>query len=400
MARLTSLQAIAIVGWPTRSTEDWKYTPTKVLRETGFVVESTVVEPVSKPDEVAWGANGCMQLVFLNGRLHREWSHWWAEEGLVITDINEANSPLLHGSGDPFESINLAFVQDGFHISLADDITLEAPIHLLFIGQATDRPICSHPRVVLSVGRNSRATLIQTHVGLGEAPSWINSVVRVRVGENADVVHHIIHEGRENLHYIGQLDVDVARDAAYHSHTFWFGGALTRNTLNVSLNDTGASTDLYGLYLCGGNDLVDNHTTVDHKEPNGRSNEVYKGILTGTSKAVFNGKIVVHEDAQKTDSSQSNRTMLLSEGATINTKPELQIFADDVSCAHGTTVGQIDKEGLFYLRSRGISSQEATVMLTAAFCDSLLEVIDDGPIQQRLRSLVETRLSALTAEIR
>jgi Fe-S cluster assembly protein SufD len=231
---------------------------------------------------------------------------------------------------------------------------------------------------------------------LGDAPTWINAVVNTQVEANADVHHLILHQGRDNLHYVGNIHADVARDAAYHSYTYWLGGQLSRNDLTIALNGTGAATDLYGLYLCGDNDHLDNHTVVEHRVPHCRSNELYKGVLTDSSKAVFNGRIVVFKDAQKTDSQQANRNLLLSETATINTKPELEIYADDVSCAHGTTVGQMDEEALFYLRSRGVGLEHAKVMLTHAFCMELLETIPDPTLRERVQKCVDARLTELT----
>lgn len=351
--------------------------------------------PSKKPSEVTRGEKTCARLVFLNGHLHREWSRLPQETSISIKEWGEADDPLTRETSDPFSSLNLAFVQDAIHIQIAPKAKLEDPIYLLFIGQAIDTPIGSHPRVIITAGAHSEIEVIQTHMGLGDAPAWINGVVHTYVQQNATVRHCLIHQGGGQLHYVGNILADVERNGHYLSHTFWLGGVLSRNDLVVGLNGSGAETDLYGLYLCDGEEHLDNHTVVEHRVPHCRSNELYKGVLAGQSKAVFNGRIVVHKDAQKTDSRQANRNLLLSEKATINTKPELEIYADDVSCAHGTTVGQMDEEAIFYLQSRGVGRAQAKAMLTQAFCMDLLTVIPNESLREHLQTKIEERLSMI-----
>jgi Fe-S cluster assembly protein SufD len=401
--RKAALARFAQTGFPNTKIEEWKYTSTKSLQNTAFVLDDTTT-PLDTPKDLDFAGKTSTQLVFLNGRLHRQWSRLPQESAVTIKEWGEPGGPqqLVDvgqiETADPFSSLNLAFVQDAVHIEIASKANIETPIHLLFIGQATDTPIGSHPRVVITAGAHSEVEVIQTHMGLGDAPAWINGVVHTFVQENATVRHSLIHQGDERLHYVGNILAEVERDGRYISHTFWLGGALSRNDLVVNLNGSGAETDLYGLYLCDGVEHLDNHTVVEHRVPHCRSNELYKGVLAGKSKAVFNGRIVVHKDAQKTDSQQSNRNLLLSEKATINTKPELEIYADDVSCAHGTTVGQMDEEAIFYLQSRGIGRDQAKAMLTQAFCMDLLTVIPNESLREQLRTKIEERLIDIIQE--
>lgn len=395
-ARQAALKQFSETGFPTIKVEEWKYTSTKALQETGFEIDTSDLSPVSKPAILDDALDASATLVFVNGRLHREWSVWPTHKSLTITELDQKESPLLQSHSDAFSTLNLAFLQDAVHLQVNANAVLDAPIHLIFMGQASRTPICSHPRVSITAGKGSSCTVIQTHIGQGDAPAWINAVVHTDVQANASVRHYVIHRGGENLHYVGNMRADVARDGAYRSHTFWFGGQLARNDLSISLNAPGAETDLFGLYLGGGNEHLDNHTVVEHRAPHCRSNELYKGVLAGAAKAVFNGRIVVHKDAQKTESQQANRNMLLSERATINTKPELEIYADDVTCAHGTTVGQMDEDALFYLRSRGVGVENAKVILTHAFCLELLNSVPDDTLREQLKVLIDETLSRLT----
>ena len=395
-ARLSALEQFSQVGFPTKKVEEWKYTSTKVLQETGFIVDTQQERTQPPPKALEWSDKASTRLVFVNGSLHRTWSRWPTDDSLTIKDLNDAESALLQTHDDPFSNLNLAFVQDAVQVVISPKAIIDAPIHLVFLGQASEAPICSHPRVLIQAGQGSQCSIIQTHIGSGEAPTWINAVVHSQVEANADVHHIILHQGCKNLHYVGNIHAEVARDAAYHSYTYWLGGQLSRNDLSVALNGPGAETDLFGLYLCGDNEHLDNHTVVEHRVPHCRSNELYKGVLNDQAKAIFNGRIVVFKDAQKTDSTQANRNLLLSEKATINTKPELEIYADDVSCAHGTTVGQMDKDALFFLRSRGIGVEQAKVILTHAFCMELLETIPDPSLRARVQECVDARLTELT----
>lgn len=394
-ARKDALAAFEKIGFPTTKVEEWKYTSTRLLRETEFVVD-TGTTTITKPPVLSTLGKYSARIVFVNGTLHPEWSEWPASGPLRISNDIPATGEYTPSKGALFSTLNDAFRQDSIHIHIARKTVLADPIQIVVVGAASSVPICAHPRVFIHAEQQSECTIVQSHYGQGEAITWVNAVVHTQVDAAAIVDHIVVHHGSENLQYVGHIDATVKRDGSYRSHTFWCGGPLCRNDLTISLDEPGSQTDLFGLYLGTGQEHIDNHTVVEHRVPHCQSNELYKGVLAGRAKAVFNGRIVVHKDAQKTYSEQANRNLLLSEKAVINTKPELEIYADDVSCAHGTTVGQMDEEGLFYLRSRGIDRKTAEIMLTRAFCEDVLEEIPEGEVRDYVRSAVEQRLTSLT----
>jgi Fe-S cluster assembly protein SufD len=268
------------------------------------------------------------------------------------------------------------------------------PIHLLFVTRSGVEQVLSQPRVLILTGANSQVRVVESHAGDGETPYLSNAVTEVSVGDHAVVDHYTVVREAEAAFRIGSLHVTLGRASNFSSHTITLGGAIVRNTAHVVLAGEGGECTLNGLYLAKGRQLVDNQTTIDHAQPHCDSHELYKGILDGRSRAVFNGKIIVRLDAQKTDAKQSNKTLLLSEDAQITTKPQLEIFADDVKCTHGATVGQLDQDALFYLRSRGLSRDQARQLLTHAFAADLLAHIKVEAIRTQLDALLLERLPA------
>jgi len=401
-ARMTALAQFRAAGFPTTRMEQWKYTSTRLLRETPFQHVTTHDETFQLAESLLLANTAHTPWVFVNGRRNPLDS----KPGGLPPGVKEVplpslgspsdSHPFLNSSSRPFDNLNLAFCEDGLVLEVQPNTIIEEPLQFIFVGDAREHPAVSHPRVTVSVGHNSQITILQTHLGLGEAPCWLNSVVQFQVGANAQVNHHILHRGGDQLHYVGDVQAHLQRDARYNSTTWWLGGMWTRNDLDVHCEEPGASTTLHGLYLTDHSEHLDNHTLINHQVPRCQSQELYKGALGGKSKAVFNGRVVVQKDAQHTDSSQSNRNLLLSKQATIHTKPELEIYADDVSCAHGTTVGQMEEDELFYLRSRGIGLRDARIMLTRAFCAEILDAIPHPDIRQHVEALVDERLTQMT----
>jgi Fe-S cluster assembly protein SufD len=296
--------------------------------------------------------------------------------------------------GRPFVALNAAFLDDGAWIDLPAGSVLERPLHLLFVagGGAGGRPLMSHSRLVVILGENSQASVVETFVGGDGTRYFTNAVTEIVVGENAGLEHYKLqHEGADAYH-VGATQVRAERHARYASHSISLGGALVRNDLTAVLDGEGVECTLNGLYAADAERLVDNHTTIDHVQPHGGSREMYRGILADRSRGVFNGKIIVRPNAQKTDAKQTNRALLLSEDARINTKPQLEIFANDVKCTHGAAVGQLDDDALFYLRSRGLGEGTARRLLTHAFVADVLNrmpletvrVSVDGRLQRQL----------------
>jgi Fe-S cluster assembly protein SufD len=286
--------------------------------------------------------------------------------------------------GHAFTALNTAFLEDGAFVSIARGKVVEEPIHLLFLSTTHGEGAVCHPRSLILAGEGSQATVIESYVGTGDDVYFTNAVTEIVAGPAAVVDHYKLQRESEEAFHVATLQVQQARNSTLSSHAVTLGGALVRNEVNAVLDDEGCTCTLNGLYLAAGRQHVDNHTVIDHARPRCTSHELYKGILDGQAHGVFNGKIYVRQDAQKTDAKQTNQTLLLSEDATINTKPQLEIYADDVKCTHGATVGQLDDEALFYLRTRGIDKEAARHLLTYAFANDVISRVKVAPVRAHL----------------
>ncbi len=309
----------------------------------------------------------------------------------VETPPLELASPYLgyHATIDrnPFVALNTAFLKDFVFLGVPPGAIITEPIRLDFLLSGGAKPSVTHPRVLIIVGENAQCTIVETYVGGGSY--FTNAVTEIIAADGSVVDHYKLQRESLKAFHVSTLQAYVGRGASFSSHNISFGAALTRNDVGARL-DEGAEATLNGLYIAGGSQHVDNHTVIDHSKPHGTSHELYKGILDGESSAVFNGRIIVRKDAQKTDSKQTNKNLVLSDGAVINTKPELQILADDVRCTHGATIGQLDAEALFYLQSRGIAATDARGLLTYAFAQDVIDRIKVKTLRDSLeRVLIE-----------
>jgi Fe-S cluster assembly protein SufD len=292
----------------------------------------------------------------------------------------------------PFVALNTAFLADGAFVFLPRNAVVEEPIHLLFVSTGAAAPTVSHPRALLVAGENSRATIVESYSGQNDGIYFTNAVTEAVLGENAVIDHYKLNRESEQAYHLATMQVQLERSANFSSHSVTLGGGIVRNDVNAYLGGEGITCTLNGVYLANGRRLVDNHTTIDHAMPHCESHEFYKGILDDRAHGVFNGKIYVRQDAQKTDAKQTNQTLLLSKEATINTKPQLEIFADDVKCTHGATVGQLSEEAVFYLRSRGIGAAEARALLIYAFASDIVSRIKVEPLREQLDAVLLARL--------
>jgi Fe-S cluster assembly protein SufD len=393
-------------GFPTTRHEAWKYTDVRPLLKRNFTIADNASVEIDEKnlDDIRFNELESHELVFVNGIYSAALSkNQNLEKGSTICSlanvsdeaqklaeayINKFARPDKHA----FSALNAAFASDGAFIHVADNVELEHAIHLLFINTNESASFISHPRNVIVLGDNARATVIESYVGLNEGEYCTNTVTEVLTG-NASVLEHYKLQQESSLSYhIGYLHAQCQKDSRLESHSFSLGGALVRNDIDGYLVESGAHIVLNGLYIGGANQHIDNHTRVDHCMPHTTSEETYRGVLDGKSRAVFNGKVVVYKDAQKTDAQQSNANLLLSDDAEIDTKPELEIYADDVKCSHGATVGQLDEHMLFYLRSRAIDESTARSLLTFAFADEVIRRIKFSPIRERLEQKVVGRL--------
>lgn len=404
-AALTAFQA---TGFPTRRLEAWKYTPTRQVAGTSFV-HTADVAAFEAAALKAYRITEADELVLVNGVLSPDHCSPGLLDALpegvrlvsraLARDGSDCPFPMLAASdGAGFTDLNAAFLQEGLWLDIAPSAKLERPIHLIHVSVAKQQATAAHVRHHLHVGRSSTATVMETHVTLGEASTLSNVVTEVHLEANAELRHHVIgHAGLHGMH-VGRVVARTHRDARFHSHVAWLGGALVRNQIEVHLVEPGAHCALHGLYVLDGEAHVDNHTVIEHAAPDCTSLEHYKGVLGGKARGIFDGKVVVAKDAQRTSAEQSNDNLLLSDTADANAKPQLEIYADDVKCSHGTTVGQLDKTQLNYLRTRGIPEMEARNLLTAAFVADRIDQIANEQVRTHTRGLVDATLQRILSE--
>ena len=391
-----ALDAFASTGFPTPRNEDWKYTRVTPIEKRSFKIAHGRGLDVQARDVERFhlGDLDCEQLVFVDGHYVDALSRRnVTESGTRITTLESAmnaSSQLLEShlghyagtTGRAFSALNTAFMTDGAVIHTKNRGAEQKPIHLLFI--ATREDVVSHPRVLVVAEAGSQTTVIESYSCLFDGCYFTNALTEIVLMEDARVDHYKLQQESTRAFHVATLQVHQDRDSRFASHSVSFGGQLARNDINIVLDAEGAGCTLNGLFMVGGRQHVDYHTRVDHAKPNGSSEEVYKGILDGRARGVFNGRVIVHPDAQKTDARQSNKNLLLSRNAEIDTKPELEIYADDVKCAHGATVGQLDEQALFYLRSRGIGEDHARGLLTYGFAREILDRVHLAPLHDKL----------------
>ena len=391
--RRDGLEMFSAAGFPGRRDEDWKYTDLKLVARRSFAFDAA---PKLDVPEIA--GLDCPVLVFVNGRLVE--SRGLPEGTAVVplaralADGHDACRELLGRIAKParhrFAALATALFADGVLIDLGDDRVLEAPLRLVFLAGG-DEPALACPRVLIRAGANSRATIIEHYAGApGESLSL--AVTEAALGPGASIEHYRLQEASGEAFHLGVLAARLERDASLVSHNLSVGGRIARLDLDVELAGPGARVEMNGLYVVRDRQHADSHTRVDHAVPRTTSDELYRGVLAGKSRAVFNGKAIVHPGAAGTDARQSNANLLLSPEAEVDTKPELEIYADDVKCAHGATTGQLDTNALFYLRSRGVDVETARSLLTFAFADTVLARMALAPLRRHAEQLVVGRL--------
>ncbi len=407
--RRAARERFARTGFPSPRDEEWRFTPIGPIAQGTWRPAPAGARGLTR-EQLApflFGRDDWCTLVFVNGVYAEGLSRTALPPGVRAGSLAEAlraDGALLEPhlarhapiEGSPFTALNTAFLGDGGVVHVGAGAELTAPIHLLFVTTAEAGGAVVHPRNLLVIERGARAAIIESYVTLAPGQSyWTNPVTEVSVAPGAWVEHTRIQRESERAYHVGLTHVDQYRDSHYRSFTLAMGGALARHNLHVRLNDENIETLMYGLYLTRGEQVADNHTAIYHDQPNCRSWEVYKGILDGRSRAVFNGKVFVKPEAQKTDAKQTNRNLLLSDGAKVDTKPQLEIFADDVKCTHGATVGRLDELARFYARSRGIPAPAADRLLTYAFAAEVIDEVALTPVREELDRLVRERLGGL-----
>lgn len=405
VVRRSALDRFQALGFPTPKLEDWHFTSVASIAESDFRTLLAASGDVRAEHLTPFLMGQEWPLaVFVNGRFSVELSRlegldtkvsvmplaraWESMPELLETHLSKVAS----FEDRTFTALNTAFMYDGAVIHAPADTVAAAPIHLLFISDSNVAKSVAHPRNLIVVDRHAKLSVIESYVSLGDAGYFTNGVTEIVLGDGAHLEHYKLQRESLCAYHIGTTEVRQARDSRFVSFSFATGAALSRTNIYTSLAGEGSSAELNGLYIVDGTQHVDHQTSIEHVSPNCSSHEVYKGILDGSSHGVFNGKVYVHPEAQKTDGKQSNNNLLLSDRARIDTKPQLEIFADDVKCTHGATVGRLDNTAMFYLRSRGIPEKEARSLLTYAFAADVLQRIELEPLREALEGMVRERI--------
>lgn len=404
--REDALKNFSELSFPTLKDEEWRYTNIAPLMKHNF---SLPLEDVKISDEMvnkfSFDSMKTNLIVFINGKYSEENSELLdLPEGTIIGSVSEAvknNSELVNKhfskyanyNNQIFTALSTAYTKDGAFVYVPEGKIIDAPIHILFITTASDDKLIIQPRNLFIAGKNSQVSIIEHYVSETDNIFFTNAVTEIVVGDNANVDHYKLQEESKNAFHIARIEIDQEKSSNFTSHSISTGGAITRNDNNARFNNEGGECTLNGLFLLEDKQLFDAHTLIDHANPNCNSHEHYKGILDDNARGVFNGKVFVREDAQKTNAFQQNNNILLSDNALVNTKPQLEIFADDVKCSHGATIGQLDEDARFYLKSRGIGEKAANSILIHAFASDVIKSIKIESIKDYLEDILSKRFN-------
>ncbi|HEY2988689.1 MAG TPA: Fe-S cluster assembly protein SufD [Candidatus Binatia bacterium] len=406
--RRDALARFGALGFPTTHDEEWRYTNIAPIVTMAFAASDgdsrAGAELIAEIDAANLADH---RLVFLNGRFSRGLSRLEKLPNGVIagslaaamSDNRAAVEPYWARSADyhehVFVALNTAMMEDGAFLFVPERAVVDAPIHFLFIATAPAEATASHPRSLIVLARGSQATVVETYLGSDRAVYLANAVTEIALGENAVLDHYKVQRESAGAFHVAAQQARLERGSTLSSHSIALGGALVRNEVNAALDGEGGDCTLNGLYVTAGKQHVDNHTRIDHVKPHCTSREVYKGIMSGKSRGVFNGKIYVHKAAEKTDARQTNKNLLLSEEAWIDTKPQLEIYNNDVKCSHGSTIGQLDEDALFYLRARGIDAATAIGLLTQGFAADITGRIKNAAVATWVEKLLVQKLKLI-----
>lgn len=386
--RRKAIRRFAERGFPTGREEAWRFTDTTPVTEIAFKPATGTANP-NQFSGLANGALQALQITFVDGRFAPSFSTLRLPAGVEIRSLADVlkekpDAVPVALPEEPFAALNAAFFRDGAVVRIADGVSVERPIHLLFLSSLHGEPYVMHPRTLISLGRGARAIVVKSFLGPSGGTYLMNAVTTATLGEGASLdLTKVQRESPQAFHF-ETLGVTAGRGANFTHHSISLGARIARNDLNAVLEGEGAECSLFGLYEVAGQQHVDHHTTIDHATPNCTSRELYKGVLDGRARAVFDGRIIVRPDAQKTSAIQTNKNLLLSKEALVHTKPQLEIFANDVKCKHGATIGQLDEDVLFYLRSRGIGLAEARRLLIHAFAGEIIDTVKTDAVRSQI----------------
>ena len=405
--RQRALERFDKLGFPTIRHEEWKYSNVKNLVNQAFDFNAVTNFSAQDLEEMPIPNLEGNILYFINGIYNAELSIIVSPDSelqiLTFAKAAKTQPELVEQyfnkysdyQDNAFTALNTAFAKNGIFVHVPDNTVVEQPIILRFISDARTLNVASQPRNLIVVGKHSEVQIAEAYRSLGENASFTNAVTEFIIGEAANVHYYKVQNESDKSYHIGTTSVLQADKSVFTANTVTANGGFVRNNLNIKIDGEYAEANMFGLYIPNGKQHIDNHTAVDHAKPNSNSNELYKGILKGKSTGVFNGKIFVRQDAQKTNAFQSCKNVLLSEEASMNTKPQLEIWADDVKCSHGTTTGQLNDDALFYMQSRGISKDTARAFLTLAFAQDVIDKFEIVAIKEYLQALIEEKIYQL-----
>ena len=405
LVRSGALDRFEQLGFPLVSNEEWKYTNLAALAKESF--SPAISDEINLPDvdRFSYPETAGAHLVLVNGFLREDLSEKSALESVVAIDLFSAGADArynkiirkylarnagYHNNG--LTALNTAFLQSGVFIWIPKNVRLETPLQITFIADAELENTASFPRVLIVAEENSSATVVENFVSHGDEKHFTNAIAEIVLKDGARLEHYRLQRESRKAFHIATTSAELGRSSNYDTTSINLGARLSRHDVSVVLDHEGAETSVDGLYMVGADQHTDTHSVIDHKQPHCNSHQLYKGILDGSARAVFNGKIFVREGAQKTDAMQTNKNLLLSDKARVDTKPQLEIYADDVKCAHGAAVGQIDPEGLFYLETRGINPELGRSLLTYGFAEEVIGKIKIDSIRSQLDDFVLRQL--------
>jgi len=406
-ARKHAFDSFVAQGWPSKRQEDWRFTDVAPITESALLplVGHASLDLASFDESlVKLGGDSDHRLVFVDGHHEAQFGGGhMPPAGLQVAplakvlDSDELRSNLGHHlqSRNAFVALNTAFMSDGAFVHIPAGFQTEAPVYVVYL--ASTAGSTSFPRTVIVAGPNSRATVVELYLGAGGRATLSNAATEIILGADAQLAYHTVQQASEEGFHIGHVAVSQAAGSQLAAHSLSLDGRIVRNDIQIVLAGEGSACNLDGVYLASGKSHIDNQTTIDHTKPRSTSRENYRGAVEGAGHAVFSGRIIVRPGASKTDAQQTNRNLILSDGAQVNSKPQLEIFTSDVKCAHGATTGRLDPDALFYLRARGIGKKDADRILIRAFLQQGLERITSAPLRAELEALLDRRIDKLVA---
>lgn len=405
--RATGVHRFQKMGLPSIKDEEWKYTSVASIADKKFHLpdDHTLTE---ESDLKSYIEDSEITLVFINGFFAKKYSRLSAlPKKCSIVNLADATAQEKKAiqsywdkysseTEDAFAALNRSLMHQGAVIRIDDKTIVDKLIHIVHVTSGKENDILVSPRTLIILGKSSEAEILESHISFSKMSYFTNAVTDVFLAEDAKLRYDKVQNENQNAFHIGTTRIWQERNSQFESFSFSTGAQLTRNNLTVTLNGEGAAVILNGLYAATGEQLVDNHTAVDHRSPNATSNQLYKGILDGNAKAVFNGKIFVKKIAQKTNSYQLNKNLLLGSGCQVNTKPQLEIFADDVRCTHGATIGQLNEDEMFYLLTRAIPKKMAVKMLSRGFVNDILNRVSNAVVREKMDQLLTRAFTLLS----